>query len=177
MKQESSAFTAADVPRFFGDIAMYDLGRTAARLRAASARMQQLAQRVPDERSSGGEWTAKEILAHIAVVSRAYGVFAYLAAKGRLPELEMGAVISQRDVVGEKMAQQSVTEIVAEAVRQHQRTLKFMDAMTLDDALKTVQTESGSITVEHLLRIPLVAHTEQHLEQLEAALDGASPAG
>ena len=170
MKQESAAFTSADVPRFFDEIAEYELRRLADRLRAASARMAELAARVPDERASGPEWNAKEVLAHIAIVSRAYGVFAYMVAKGRLPELELGQVIAQRDAFGEEMAQRPVAEIVAEAQRQHERTLAFLADLSLEDARRTVRTENGEVSVEHLLRIPLVAHTEQHLEQLEAQL-------
>ena len=171
MKPESGSFTAADVPRFFGEIAAFDLRRTAQRLGAASARMQELALRVPEEGGGDTDWNAKEILAHIAVLSRAYGVFAYLVAAGRLPALELGPVITQRDVAGAEMLARPVAEIAAEAATQHRRTLKFMDGLRLEDALRTVQTENGAITAEHLLRLPLVAHLEQHLEQLEAALN------
>lgn len=172
MKLESAAFTAADVPHFLDEIAVYDVRNTADRLRRGSERLAEFAARVPDERAPEGAdgWNAKEILAHIAVLSRAYGVFAYMVAKGRISELMFESVISQRDVVGEEMASKPVAEIVAEAQRQHQRTLDFLSSATLEELRRPCKTEGGEITPEELIRIPLVAHLEQHLEQLEAAL-------
>ena len=170
MKQESTEFTSADVPRFFDQLLEIEMGKTAARLEAASARMQELAARVPDVRSQEGDWNAKEVLAHVAVLSRAYGVFAYMVAHGRLSEMDLGAIINQRDVVGEEMASRTVPEIVAEAVKQHQRTLKFMASATPDQFKARVRTEHGEIPVEHLLRLPLVVHLEDHLDQIERLL-------
>jgi hypothetical protein len=177
MKQESAGFTSADVPRFFDQLLDIDMRQTAARLEAASARMQALAARVPDERSTDGEWNAKEVLAHVAVLSRAYGVFAYMVAHGRLSEMDLGAIISQRDVVGEELASRTVPEIVAEAVKQHQRTLKFMASATPEQFKARVKTEHGEIPVEHLLRLPLLVHLEDHLDQIERLLDAEAGAG
>ncbi len=172
MKHESATFTAADVPHFFDEIAVYDVRNTKERLRRASARLRELAARVPDERGPEGSeaWNAKEILAHIAVLSRAYGVFAYMIAKGRLTELAIEGVITQRDVVGEEMASKPVAEILEEAARQHRRTLDFLSGASLEELRRKCRTEDGEVTAEHFLRIPLVSHLEQHLDQLEAAL-------
>jgi hypothetical protein len=175
VKTESTAFTAADVPHFFDEILMVDVRHTIGRLREGSERLKALAPRIADERGSDDEWNAKEILAHIAVLSRAYGVFAYMVAKGRIDQLSIGDVISQRDIVGEEMAQKTVQEIVGEAVRQHDRTLAFLESATPDELKRTVKTETASMTVDHLIRLPLIAHLEQHLDQLEAAL-AAKPA-
>jgi hypothetical protein len=175
MKQESLAFTAADVPRFFDEILLYEMQKVAARLRAAGERLDRLVAAIPDARGEGVEWSAKEVLAHIAVLSRAYGVFAYMVATGRLTELEIANVISQRDVVGEEMAGQPVADIVAEIHRQHDRTLAFLDRATTDQLKAHLRTENGTITVEYLLRFPLLAHLELHLDQLEGVL-GPGPA-
>jgi predicted negative regulator of RcsB-dependent stress response len=176
MKQESAAFTSADVPRFFNEMAALDIKGTAARLEAASVRMQELAPRIPDERSAGETWNAKEVLAHVAVLSRAYGVFAYMVAHGRLSELNLGDIINQRDVVGEEMAQLSVAEIVAEAKKQHDRTLKFLASATTDQWATTVKTEFGDLRVESLIRLPLLVHLEDHLDQIERILAGDTEA-
>jgi hypothetical protein len=170
MKQESASFTAADVPRFFEEIFLVDVRNTMERLRAAGQRLDQLSSSIADERGQGPDWNAKEILAHIAILSRAYGVFAYMVGNGRLAELELGPVISQRDVVGEEMAQRPVQEIMAEIRRQHERTLTFLESATAEQLRRTCKTENGEITAEHLVRVPLVAHLEQHVGQLEEAL-------
>jgi hypothetical protein len=172
MKQESADFTSADVPRFFGQLAELDIRQTAERLAAASRRMEALAAQIPDERGDGETWNAKEVLAHVAVLSRAYGVFAYLVAHGRIGELNLGDIINQRDVVGEEMAQLSVAEIVAEAKKQHVRSLKFLSSATVEQWQTTCKTEFGELRVEGLIRLPLVVHLEDHLDQIERILAG-----
>jgi DinB superfamily len=171
MQTESAAFTVADLPHFFEEILVWDAKATADRLRRGNQRMHELAPRIPDGAPEASEgWNAKEVLAHIAVLSRAYGVFSYMVAKGKLTDLTMESVITQRDVVGAEMAARPVADIVAEADRQHQRTLKFLAEVTPGELLRTVKIEHGELTVEYLLRLPLVAHLEQHLDQLEKAL-------
>jgi uncharacterized damage-inducible protein DinB len=171
MKSESAAFTAADLPHLFEEILVWDARATADRLRRANKRMHQLAERIPDDAPEASDgWNAKEVLAHIAVLSRAYGVFGYMVAKGRLTELTMEGVITQRDVLGAALAARPLAEIVAEAERQHQRTLKFLAEATPEELQRTVQVEHGKVTADYLLRMPLVAHLEQHIDQLEKAL-------
>ena len=95
-----------------------------------------------------------------------------MVAKGRLTDLPIGDVINQRDVVGEEMAQLSVAAIVAEARRQQERTLAFLERATPEQLRATCKTETGTISAEYLVRLPLVAHLEQHLDQLEETLGG-----
>ncbi len=172
MQTESAGFTAADLPRFFEEIQAWDTRNTAERLRRANARVHQLAERIPDgSLTDSPQWNAKEVLAHIAVLSRAYGVFGYMVAKGKLPELPLEAVITQRDVVGAEMASKSVAEIVDEIDRQNDRTQKFLAEATTEELRRTVKVEYGQVTAEYLIRLPLVSHFEQHIDQLEATLD------
>ncbi|MHB8507471.1 MAG: DinB family protein [Candidatus Dormibacteria bacterium] len=175
MKNESRAFTAADVPRFFDELRLEEAANLADRLRAGSARLQQLAARVPEDGGQAEGWNAKEILAHVAVFSRAYGVFAYMIARGRLPQLELAAVINQRDTFGEEMVKRSVAEIVGEAVEQHQKTLAFLEKATPAQLAAECRVEDGTVTPELLIRLPLVAHLEQHLRHLEAELERRAP--
>lgn len=170
MRESSSTFTSADVPRFFEEIFEWDKAHTADRLRRASARLVELVPKVPDVPRAGDEWNAKEVLAHIAVLSRAYGVFGYMIAKGRLPELMLGDVISLRDAEGDKFMALSPAEIADEAVRQHERTLAFLATATSEELRRECRTESDRITAEYVFRVPLVAHLEQHVDQLEKAL-------
>jgi hypothetical protein len=171
MQTESASFSAADLPHFLEEILVWDVKATAGRLRTANARVHELARSVQDEvvESSQG-WNAKEVLAHIAVLSRAYGIFSYMVAKGRLTELKLEEVITQRDSLGAEFAARPVVEILAEIDRQHQRTLKFLGEATPEELRRSVRVEHGEITAEHLVRVPLVAHLEQHVAQLEAAL-------
>jgi hypothetical protein len=169
-REDSSTFSAADVPRFFDEIFEFEMRHTATRLRAASARLQELAARIPDTPRGDGDWNAKEVLAHIAVLSRAYGVFGYLIATGRLTEVPLGDVINQRDREGDKFMEMPAAEIAAEAVKHHERTLKFLEGATVEQLRRECRVERGSMTAEHVIRLPLVAHLEQHIEQLEQSL-------
>ena len=170
MRESSNAFTAADLPRFFDEMVQWDVRHTRERLRAASERMNQLAAQVPETSRADGAWNAKEILAHIAVLSKAYGVFSYFIASGRLSDLALGDVINQRDAEGDKYMAMSCMEIAAAATTEHQRTLKFLDGAALDDLRRECRVEGGTITAEYVVRLPLVAHLEQHIEQLQEAL-------
>ena len=170
MRESSHDFTAADIPRFFDEIFEWEVKNTRERLRVASERMNQLAARVPEAPRGGGDWNAKEILAHIAVLSKAYGVFSYFIATGRLTDLALGDVINQRDAEGDKYMAMTCAEIAAEATAQHERTLKFLDGASLEDLRRECRVERGTITAEYVVRLPLVAHLEQHVEQLEKAL-------
>lgn len=170
MRETSNDFTADDLPRFFDEIFEWDVRHTRERLRVASERMNQLVAAIPDVPRGEGEWNGKEILAHIAVLSRAYGVFSYFIASGRLTDLELGDVINQRDSEGDKYMAMSCVEIAAEATRQHKRTLKFLDGASTEDLRRECRVERGTITAEYVVRLPLVAHLEQHVAQLEQAL-------
>ena len=171
MQTESAAFTAADLPHFFEEILVWDVKATAERLRNAGARLHQLATRIADDSAPSSDgWNAKEVLAHIAVLSRAYGVFGYMVAKGRLTDLNMEEVITQRDVLGAELAARPVAEILEEIDKQHQRTLNFISEATPEELLRTVKVEHGEVTAEYLLRLPLVAHLEQHVDQLDKTL-------
>lgn len=171
IRENSSAFGADDIPRFFDEIFEWDVRHTRDRLRQASQRMNELAARIPETPRGDGEWNAKEILAHIAVLSKAYGVFSYFIASGRLTDLTLGDVINQRDAEGDKYMAMSAQEIAAAATGEHERTLKFLDGASLEDLRRECRVERGTITAEYVVRLPLVAHLEQHIEQLEKALD------
>lgn len=171
MQTESATFTAADLPRFFDEILAWDVRATAERLRRASDRMRELAQRIPDDAPNPSDaWNAKEVLAHIFVLSRAYGVFGYMVAKGRLGDLKLEDVITQRDVLGAETAAKPVREIVDDTVKHHERTLKYLSEATSEELRRTVKIEHGDVAAEYLFRLPLVAHLEQHLDQMEQAL-------
>ena len=170
MRENSNSFTSADLPRFLDEIFAIETRNVADRLRRASVRMNELAPGVRDEPRGEAEWNAKEVLAHIAVLSRAYGVFSYMIATGRLTELNFGDVISQRDVEGDKYMAMTAAEIAAEATKQHERTLKFLERATSEQLLRECRVESGTITAEYVVRLPLVVHLEQHIADLEKAL-------
>jgi len=171
MRPESKAFTAEDMPGFTGELILIEAKATARRIREGNRRMRELARRVPENAPPGANgWNAKEVLAHIAVFSRGWGALGYLVATGRVAELQVADVISQRDDLGSDMAKRPVAEIVAEANMRHEKTIAFLERATLEELMRTYKHEWGESTAEQIFRLPVAAHLEQHLAQLEEAL-------
>jgi hypothetical protein len=174
VKIESPSFTISDLRRVVGDeLAEVERRSVVTRLRDVSARMKDIALRVPEQPpTSDGEWNAKEVLAHIAVASKGWGALAYMAAKARMPELVGQKVIVQRDPLAMEMMGLPVAEITNQAAHAHERSLSFLEGATLDELYTPVRWELGEVAAADLFRLMLVAHVEQHVVQLETALAG-----
>ena len=171
MKIESPAFTAADFARFHDEVAGVEQRSVIDRLRTASARMLAVSALVPDEPATNdGAWNPKEVLAHIAVVSKGWGVLAYLIAKGRLQEVDATTVITQRDTLGSEMMQLSPAGIAREAVTAHQRTIAYLETAPMAEFTAPVRWDLGQTSADHIFRTILVGHLELHVAQLERML-------
>jgi DinB family protein len=171
MKIESPDFTQSDIDRFLDEQVDHERSRLLERLEAASNKLVALAPRIPEGRSEGGSWTAHETLAHIAVLSKFYGVMVHRVASGQMDEVDLLANVNLRDVAGDQMAAMSRDELV-EAIRSdHARTAKLLGSIAASALRRSVTLTSGeSVTAEFIARYPLVNHLEQHVEQLEKAL-------
>lgn len=172
MKIESTGFGRTDLDRFLAELVDHDRRALAARLERASTRLDELGSRVPDDGPTGsGQWSAKEVLAHVATLSKFYGVLAYRIGTGALTEVDLLEQVHLRDVVGEQMAQRPAAELVEMAQADHRRTLAWLRSAQPADLMRRCAAGHGSsFTAEEILRLPLVSHVEQHLDQLESAL-------
>lgn len=172
MEIESTSFGQAELERFLHELVDHDRQALAARLERASARLGELAARVPDGAPPGtGRWNAKEVLAHVATLSKFYGVLAYRIGTGAVTEFDLMEQVQLRDVVGEQMAQRPAAELVAMAQADHRRTAQWLRSADPAALLRRCATGDGSsLGAEEVIRLPLCSHVEQHLEQLEAAL-------
>ena len=82
MKIESTAFTEEDLKAFFQESVVFERTRArddlalADRLEAASARLTELVGEMPPgkpgDAASGDEWTSKDVLIHIGLISALY---------------------------------------------------------------------------------------------------------
>jgi hypothetical protein len=68
------------------------------------------------------------VLAHIAVLSKFYGVVAYQIGCGRLTEIDLLRQIVLRDVVGDRFARQPPAQLVALAQEDHRRTMQWLQS-------------------------------------------------
>jgi hypothetical protein len=172
MKIESTSFTRVEVEQFLIEMLDHDRHVLADRLERASARLAELGPRV---KAGGGEteWSQHELLAHIAVLSKFYGVLVHKISSGQMSELDLLQNVNLRDVFGEQMAQIEPAELVRMALADQARTLKLLRAADSSLLRRTAKQENGElISAEEVARLPLVNHLEMHLDQLERALGG-----
>src|SRR5579872_1371024 len=113
MKIESTAFTMDDVNSFMASYREHERYVLADRLQQVSRRLADLAPRIGSGRRQTDEWSAHELLAHIAVVSKFYGVVVHRIASGQLAELDLLESVNLRDVAGEHKDQQHTAEVLA----------------------------------------------------------------
>ena len=173
MEIESTGFGHADLTGFMDQLIDHDRRALVERLERASARLGELGALVPDGAAAGdgGGWNPKDVLAHVAVLSKFYGVVAYRVGSGALAELDLLAIVSQRDVAGQGLAGRTAAELVAMARTEHGRTAEWLRTATPEQLRRRCDIGGGgSLTAEELARLALVSHLEQHVAQLDSAL-------
>ncbi|HEX6348475.1 MAG TPA: DinB family protein [Candidatus Dormibacteraeota bacterium] len=172
MPTESETFGAAQVEDFLDELLLVERDALVARLEAAGRRLAELAGRIPESAAADGSgWGAKQVLAHIAALSKLYGMMTYRIGKGAMTEFELLPMVHQRDAAGEALAQMPVPDLVAMIQADHARTIAYVREASAADLRRRCALDVGAgMTAGEVLRLPLVAHVEQHLGQLEAAL-------
>src|SRR6266850_648378 len=170
MKIESTGFTRTDVEQFLDEMFDHDRRLLADRLEKASARLAELGPRVSAGRGEG-EWSQHELLAHIAVLSKFYGVLVHKISSGQMVEIDLLENVNLRDVVGEQMAQIEPAELLKMALSDQARTLKLLRAAEPAALRRQARQENGElISAIEVARLPLVNHLEMHVDQLERVL-------
>lgn len=170
MKIESTEFTATDVQGFLDEMLDHERTVLADRLEKASEHLARLAPRV--EAGHGGDaWSAHEVLAHIAVLSKFYGVLVHKISSGQLTELDLLGNVNLRDVMGAQMAEIAPSDLLQMALADHARTLKLLRATEASSLRREAKLEDGrTISADQIARLPLINHLELHVDQLERAL-------
>ena len=168
MKIESTAFTVDDIKAFMASYRDHEREVLARRLEDVSRRLEELAPRIGAAEPSAGGWNAHEVLAHIAVVSKFYGVVVHRIASGQATELDLLESVHMRDVAGAQMAEMSDGDLVRAALADQRRTAAALRGLGSEDLRRSARMGGEvTMTAEEVARLPLVGHLEQHLEQLE----------
>jgi len=178
VKLESPQFTAADIHRFLDEFREHERELLARRLEDVGRRLQELAPRLLTLDAGGadlaedGAWNAREVVAHLALVSKLYGVLAYRVATGKDTSYDLLGIVRLRDVAGEDAARQPVAAHLEAIAADHERSLRFLRTASLEDLERAADTgvEGLKMSAVDVLRLPLVGHLELHLEQLEKAV-------
>ena len=174
MRIESPEFTEREIRGFLDDFEDHERRRLADRLEADSTRLAELVRNIPSPAPGGGsgdEWSAGEVLAHIAVLSQFYGVLTYQVGSGKITELDYLPQVQLRDVAGEQLSSQPPDRLLALAQRDHQRTIGYLRSADAEAMKRRVVLSEGfSMTAGEIAQLPLCAHLEMHLDQLEKTL-------
>src|SRR6201984_1373477 len=106
MKIESPAFTMDDIRAFMSSYRDRERLLLADRLQHLSERIADLGPRVKRQiDETEPEWNAHETLAHIAVVSKFYGVLVHRIAAGKLDDMNLLEAVNMRDTAGRPMGE------------------------------------------------------------------------
>jgi len=141
------------------------------RLQRISARLADLGPRVAPQAGDGDAWNAHELLAHIALVSKFYGVLVHRIATGKTTDFNLLEQVNLRDVVGQQMAKTDPAELLQQALSDHQRTIDTLRATDTDTLQRAATIDDGStMTAEEVARMPLISHLEMHIAELEKLL-------
>ena len=170
---ESPTFTEREMRGFLAEVVDHERRRLADRLEADSARLAELVRDVPSpsRAPSTHDWTAHDILAHIVVLSKFYGVLTSRVGSGKVTEMDLLPQVQERDVAGEQLSSLPSDQLLAIAQRDHQRTIAYLrsaDAAAMQR--RAVLYEGFSMSAAEIAQLPLCAHLEIHIDQLERTL-------
>jgi len=170
---ESLGFTSVEVQSFLDDMIDHDRKDLARRLEAASLRLVALAPRIQAGHGEA-DWSNHEILAHIAVLSKFYGVLVHKISSGQLTELNLLENVNLRDVAGQQMAELEPGELLRLIRADHERTLKTLRTAEPAALRRPAKLEDGTtMTAMDVARLPLLNHLEMHVDQLEKSVGEA----
>jgi hypothetical protein len=173
MKIESPAFTRADVESFLMETVEQERLHTISRLEEDSARLAQLVgarSGAPSQSDSDG-WTGHDVLAHIVVLSKFYGMLVKKVGTGELEEVDLLANAQARDPAAEPLMQLPANQLLALAQRDHRRTIDYLRAAKPQDLLRRARLlEAYTMSSLELAVLALCSHLENHLDQMEDAL-------
>jgi hypothetical protein len=172
MKIESPAFTLEDVKSFMDTYLDRERDILAERLQQASDRLAALAPRVKSQPGDEAAWSAHELLAHIAVLSKFYGVLVHRISSGQLPNMDLLEAVHLRDTAGHQMSQLEPPDLLRMTVADHERTIKTLRTTEPRDLRRSAELGDGiTMTAEEVARLPLISHLELHIAELERLLD------
>ena len=170
MKLESPDFTALNVEAFLAEMLDHERHRLADRLEADSARLAALVQAGVHDRRDGDAWSGQQVLAHIVVLSKFYGMLTSQVGAGKLTEVDLLGAAQARDVAADPLLTLPPEKLLSLAQRDHQRTVAYLrNTNGMDLARRANVLGSFTLSAQEIATLPLCAHLELHLEQLEGA--------
>src|SRR5260370_22848705 len=144
MKLESPDFTMDDVTGFMTAYRDRERNLLADRLQRVSDRVAELGPKIKAQSGEDGGWNAHETLAHIAVVSKFYGVLVHRISSGQLSELNLLEAVNLRDAAGQQMSQLETAELVRMTLADHARTIKSLRDADPQSTRQVARVDNGT---------------------------------
>jgi hypothetical protein len=171
VKIESPAFTLDDVKGFLDTYLDRERDILADRLQKASDRLAAMAPRIRAEAGDESSWNSHELLAHLAVLSKFYGVLVHRISTGQLPNMDLLEAVHLRDTVGHQMSQLEPADLLRMTIADHERTIKTLRTTDVKSLRQSAEMGDGiTMTAEEVARLPLISHLEMHVAELERLL-------
>ena len=167
---ESTSYTQADLETFYDELFDHERHALAERLEEVSARLARVGPRIKAGRGDQ-EWSDHEVLAHIAGLSKFYGVMIHRISGGKLTEVDLLGGTNLRDATIANMSEIEPAELLQATLADHARTVDLLRTVEASSLRREVKDVGGrSYSAEFLARYPLINHLEQHVDQLERSL-------
>src|SRR5207247_9030519 len=142
MKIEGPAFTQDDLDKLVDEQRDRERLHLARRLEEASARLAAIAPRITAH-EGGDHWSEHEVLAHIAVLSKFYGVMVHKITSGQMTEVDLLDATKLRDVAGEQTAALPTADIIRSIATDHARTVKLLRELEATALRRTAPLPTG----------------------------------
>jgi hypothetical protein len=154
---------------FLDEVTEHERRRTIDRLKASSAALTEIVAGGIEHGGNGEQgWTGHDVLAHIAVLSKFYGMLTYQVGTGKVSEVDLLENVRARDVAGEQLSWLTDAELLKVIERDHDRTIGYLEAADATAMHRRATVYDGfSMSALELAMLGLCAHLEIHLEQLK----------
>src|SRR5207245_8924283 len=141
------------------------------RLQRISDRLAEIGPHVSSRQSDEAEWNAHEVLAHLAVVSKFYGVLVHRIASGKLTDMNLLEAVNLRDAAGKQMSEMDPAELLRMTLADHQRTINTLRTADPSSLQKSARVDDGTTTsAEVVSRLGMITHSELRVQKQENLL-------
>lgn len=155
-------------------LAARDCANLAERLRTATAEIHRLAPLVSSRMSGeqAKDWSAIEVLAHMAMLSAYFTTTALKAAAGQDVKGDLLEQIRARDLITPEFARLPALHLAELADTYLARAIGFLETPEPVALARLIQVaDDWYLSVVEVIRLGVCAHLEMHLEQLRAAME------
>jgi hypothetical protein len=178
---ESTSFDEDDLHAFIHEVVAYEKARpldglpVPDRLERVSERLSDLATFVGTaDAAPAGEWTPREIVAHMVLVSQVFGWAAVAVGEGEQTAIDVLSFLRLRDAAGATFAELPLDDLVHMAIAEHEALVGYLRYAGPEALARRATVYPFPMGPEQIALFHVCAHVEMHIAQLEQALAGTA---